>query len=77
MTLTGRSPSTHAAREVRLLRWHCVSECAGELGGGDFTLVSLPGEDALEVSSKSPVLIVHQGATTLPRYLHSRLPRLF
>jgi hypothetical protein len=37
----------------------------------------MPREDALEVSSKNPVLIVHRGTTTLPRHVHSRLRHLF
>jgi hypothetical protein len=40
-TLTGDSPSTHSAREVQVLRPHCVGEWEGELGA-DFTVVSAP-----------------------------------
>jgi len=44
-TPTGDSPSTHPAREVRLLRWHRVGACAGELGA-DFNVFLLPSRES-------------------------------
>jgi hypothetical protein len=40
-TLTCGSPSTHPAREVQMLKRHCVGEVQGERGA-DFTELDLP-----------------------------------